>query len=238
MSEESKPEGYKLPAEMYSKEQLEQVYVPKGKETGKPFPNLPYDEVFVPTMDRILGGWPARRLAQWLRDKHGQQIHPNAIDKYIRDYLPEDVRNQMRLCAETFKDAVVEPLAVMEDCVRKQKERIQNAYAAVRKDESFVFNFHKELGLLHKMSADLFNKMQSMGKIPKAADKHEVKTSSEAGSTDETKSPEQKLLSSLNHNQAARVLSILERMEKKMVADEVITEAASKTSVEEKSEPK
>lgn len=222
---------YLLPREKYTEEQLQEIYLPKGKEDGDAIANLEYDEIFIPLMDRILGGMTPRQCTKWLSTTFGIKVKYSAIQQYIDNYFPEALKKSLNLTPKVLRDSKVDPIAIIEDLVRSQKQRLADAEELAKTNIEFrlKFDFNKEISLLHKMAADLLEKKQTLGILPKAPQKHIVENSKAPTESTYPKKEEDLELSNdikgLKPHQVGRLLHMLDSLKARLDRDEFKKEA-------------
>ncbi len=172
-----------LPINIYSNVALRDIYVQKGKEYKNPVSHMP-QPIFKELMDQILSGIGYRDAAEWLNNRHSLEIPSEEIKNYIELYVPKETREQITLCSEFLKEVKVNEVAVLNDLIKCQYDRIKTAYKKAddpeegeKKPKGRGFNFEAAIDLLYKMLAKSVELKQSLGLLPRMAEKKEVKTS-------------------------------------------------------------
>lgn len=222
---------YMLPQEKYSPEQLKEIYVPKGAEDGNSVASLPYQQIFLPLMDRILGGMTPRKCARWLQVTFGIYVKYTDIQKYVETYIPDAIKGSLHLASKEYQNARVDPIEIMEDQIRWQKERLSQAKAAP--DNFPRFNFGKEMHLLHIMAKELLEKKQDLGLLPKVAAGQSNGVQSEDYVADHGDVELKRDLDALTPAQAARLIDAIDKLKVQLGGNNIIDVITEKDISEE-----
>lgn len=166
-----------LPINIYPENALKDIYTQKGKEYKNPISHL-QKEIFEGLIDKILSGVGYREASEWLFSKHSLEIPATEVQNYIELYVPKETRDQITLCSEFLKEVKVDEVALLNDLIKCQYERIKTAYKKADEGTKSKFNFNDAIDLLYKMLAKSIELKQSLGLLPKTAERKEVKTAS------------------------------------------------------------